>query len=62
MPAKPPKPDADEPTFRSIPFRREDDANVAKIQATLKRLNPSRRNVPITEVVSHALAVAAEQS
>jgi hypothetical protein len=45
--------------FRSIGFYPADDVNVEKIRAKLKRLDPSRRDVPITDVVRHALAIAA---
>jgi hypothetical protein len=59
MPAKAAKPDT--PTYRSIGFYDADDRNVEKVRAKLQRLDPSRRDVAITEVVRHALALAARE-
>lgn len=57
MPAKPIEDGG--PRFRSIGFYPADDANVEKVREKLKKLDPTRREVAITDVIRHALAVAA---
>jgi hypothetical protein len=60
MPAKPIENGG--PRFRSIGFYPADDKNVEKVRAKLVKLDPSRREVAITDVVRHALAIAASKS
>lgn len=60
MPAKPPKPETE--TFRSILFRGDDNANVEAVQAKLRRLDPARRSVTISDAVRYALAMASSRS
>ena len=56
MPAKPIENGG--PRFRSIGFYPADDSNVEKVRQKLAKSDPSRV-VAITDIVRHALAVAA---
>ena len=58
MPAKPIEDGG--PKFRSIGFYPADEAHVEKIRARIIKADPSRREVAITDVVRHALALAAK--
>ncbi len=57
MPAKPIENGG--PRFRSVGFYPADDELVQRIRQKLTKADPSRREVPIAEVIRHALAVAA---
>jgi hypothetical protein len=57
MPAKPIE--AGGPKFRSVAFYPADEKNMEKVRQKLQRLDPTRREVPIADVIRHALAVAA---